>query len=73
MKNYLNRLLLSTENYKNFRLPEPDMVLKKVRENCYDLQKATVDYIVNLKPDNIKNYMQVKKDFEECEKKFKFI
>ncbi len=49
------------------------MVLKNVRQNCYELQKATVDYIVNLKPDNIKNYMQVKRNFEECEKKFKFL
>jgi hypothetical protein len=49
------------------------MVIKKVRENCYELQKATVDYIVNLKPENIQNYRKIKNDFEECEKKFKFI
>ena len=45
----------------------------KNRKHCSELQKATVDYILNLKPENIENYRKVKNDYEECEKHFKMI
>jgi hypothetical protein len=34
---------------------------------------ALVDIVANLKPGKIDDYRKVKKDYEECEKKFKLI
>jgi hypothetical protein len=50
-------------NYKN----------KIKKENCGDLQQATIDFVVNLKPEHIENYKNLKNKLEECEKKLKLI
>ncbi len=63
--------LLSVENFKNLKLSNYKNKIKK--ENCGDLQQATIDFVVNLKPEHIENYKNLKNKLEECEKKLKLI
>ncbi len=61
------RLLTSSENYKNIKLNE---AVHKEKLPCHELQVATVNSIVNLKPENVDNYRKLKNDYEECAKRY---
>ena len=63
--------MLSIENFRNLRLSNYKNKIKK--ENCGEYQKAIIDFIVNLKPESIEEYKNVKNKLEECEKKLKLV
>jgi hypothetical protein len=54
---------LRLSNYKN----------RIKKENCGELQQATIEFVVNLKPEIIEEYQNVKNKLEECEKKLKLV
>jgi hypothetical protein len=66
-----NNQFLSIENYKNLKLSVSRN--KILRDNCLELQQASIEYILNLKPENIENYQKIKNDLVECEAKYKMI
>ncbi len=63
--------MLTIENSRNLKLSNNKNKIKK--ENCGDLQQATVDFVVNLKPELIEDYKKIKNKLEECEKKLKLV
>jgi hypothetical protein len=63
--------MLSIENFRNLRLSNYKNKIKK--ENCGESQQAILDFIVNLKPESIEEYKNLKNRLEECEKKLKLV
>lgn len=62
-----NNQLLSPENFKHIKIS--DSLNNKQKENCYESQKATIDFLANLKPENVEQYKNIRNEYIDCQTK----